>query len=32
VLPAADSSYEDIIFVMDHLKKQNFAQVGIAPL
>jgi biopolymer transport protein TolR len=32
VLPAADSSYEDIIFVMDRLKKENFTQVGIAPL
>ncbi len=32
VLPAADSSYEDIIFVMDKLKKENFSQVGIAPL
>lgn len=32
VLPAADSSYEDVVFVMDKLKKENFAQVGIAPL
>jgi biopolymer transport protein ExbD len=32
VLPAGDSSYEDIIYVMDKLKKENFSQVGIAPL
>ena len=32
ILPAADSSYDSIVTVIDHLKKQNFSQIGIAPL
>ncbi len=32
ILPAPDSSYDSIVTVMDHLKKQNFSQIGIAPL
>lgn len=32
ILPAPDSSYSTIVTVMDHLKKQNFSQIGIAPL
>ena len=32
ILPAAKSSYEDMVMVMDHLKKQNISNIGIAPL
>ena len=32
ILPAANSSYEDIVAVMDRLKKQYITNIGIAPL
>lgn len=32
VIPAAQSSYEDLVKVMDQMKKNNIAEVGIAPL
>jgi biopolymer transport protein ExbD len=32
ILPAADSTYDNIVAIMDRLKKQNFNQIGIAPL
>lgn len=32
LLPAPGSSYEDMIQVMDNLKKQNIADIGISPL
>lgn len=32
VMPSADSSYEHIVAVMDHLKKNEFNSIGVAPL
>ncbi len=32
ILPAPDSTYANIVNVMDRLKQQKFSQVGIAPL
>lgn len=32
LMPAAQSSYEDMIAVMDSLKKQEISDLGIAPL
>jgi len=32
ILPAAHSPYEDVVTVMDRLKKQKFLDIGISPL
>lgn len=32
IMPAPGSSYEDMILVMDRLKKKNINDIGIAPL